>query len=105
MKINGWQRIGILVSVIWMVGAYFYTMDRVQTDDIQMAANVDEACIAAKQQEQKVCDNEMYAEVIRALPREREEAAIVALVPVPLSWSFVYLTLFLLRWIKRGFAI
>ena len=44
MKINGWQRIGILVSVIWMVGAYFYTMDRVQTDDIQMAANVDEAC-------------------------------------------------------------
>ena len=32
------------------------------------------------------------------------EAAVVAFVPVPLGWGFAYLVLFLVRWVKRGFA-
>jgi hypothetical protein len=38
-------------------------------------------------------------------PYERMDAAIVAFVPVPLGWGFVYLVLFLVRWVKNGFLL
>jgi hypothetical protein len=38
-----------------------------------------------------------------ALTNAREEAALVAFVPVPLGWGFAYLLFFLVRWVKRGF--
>ena len=43
-----------------------------------------------------------YAE--RALKREWIRAGVVAIVPVPFAWGFVYLILFLVRWVKRGFT-
>lgn len=37
MKINGWQRIGIVASVIWIVGAGLYTLERLSDEDIKTA--------------------------------------------------------------------
>jgi hypothetical protein len=103
-KLNGWQRIGILASIIWIIGAFFHTFDRAEARDIQMAIAIDEACIVARPAEQQKCDDDEHAQVMRDLPGERAESAIVALVPVPLAWGFCYLAVFLVRWIKRGFG-
>ena len=69
-----------------------------------MAIAIEEACVGARRAPQQKCDAEMNAQVMRDLPGEREESAIVALVPIPLAWGFCYLALFLVRWIKRGFV-
>jgi len=105
-KLNGWQRIGILASVIWMLGAYVYTFSSTQNDDIKMNVLVDESCLAARPPgaSMKPCDDAMHAQVMRDLPGERKWAAVVALVPIPFAWGFCYLAVFLVRWIKRGFA-
>jgi hypothetical protein len=103
VKLNGWRRIGIVASVVWMVGAYFSTLDRKSAIDTEMAVLVDEACIAARPQNQPVCDDRMRADITRAIPTERQDAAFVALVPIPTAWGFVYVFIFLVRWVRRSF--
>jgi hypothetical protein len=105
-KLNGWQRIGILASVIWMLGAYLYTFSHEENEDIKINVIVEQACVDARPAgtPMKPCDDAMYAQINRDIPGERQWAAIVALVPIPLAWGFCYLAVFLVRWIKRGFA-
>jgi|GEM_PF-4925108 len=35
-RLNGWQRIGIILSVLWMVGGWFWTRDMV-VDELSKA--------------------------------------------------------------------
>ena len=37
MKINGWQRIGIIASAVWVVGAGLYSLGRLSDEDIKTA--------------------------------------------------------------------
>lgn len=66
MKINGWQRIGIIASVGWVLFAVFKFLPIWSKDDLPAIA-------------------------------------IVVFVPIPLAWGAVYLVLFLIRWVRRGF--
>jgi hypothetical protein len=50
------------------------------------------------------CNDEADDSLALAITHARFEKAFVALVPVPLAWGFVYLVLFLVRWVKRGFV-
>ncbi len=106
VKLNGWKRIGIIASVLWSlgVGAYIYnyvmdywlTVQRVQCMEECPAkgGNVAE-CYAACQK-----PNAEY------LPSDRRAAlttsGLIVFISVPLGWGFVYLILFLVRWVKRG---
>ena len=104
MKINGWQRLGIIASVTWALGAYFYTFNHEQQAGIELSVALDSGCREAHPEQGKQCDEKMYANVIRNLPAEREDAAIVAFAPIPFAWGFAYLAVFLFRWVRRGFA-
>jgi hypothetical protein len=107
MKINGWQRIGIVASVAWMIGAYICTFNAEEKANAKHASMIIDNCIDAHKG-QETGDNECLKQGedygIKAFPEERNEAALVASVPVPLGWGFLYLVLFLVRWIKRGFV-
>lgn len=66
MKINGWQRIGIIASVGWVLFASWKFLPIQSTNDLPLIA-------------------------------------IVVFVPIPLAWGAIYLVLFLIRWVYRGF--
>ena len=101
---NGWKRIGIIASVVWMLGSFLFVLEQQEKEATAMAIIVDEACISANPSQQKPCDAAMSADVTRAIPEARKSAAFVALVPIPLAWGFMYLIIFLVRWVRRGFA-
>jgi hypothetical protein len=103
MKLNGWKRLGILASIIWIIVAFFHTFQVAEDRDIEVAVAIARSCEAVPHADSKKCTNEMYASGARTLPFEREEAAIIALVPVPLAWFGVYLIIFLVKWVRRGF--
>ena len=67
---SGWKTIGIIVSVLWILGAsiYFY---KAIADDSRTAAIIG--------------------------------SAIFTFVSLALGWGFVYLVVFLVAWVKRGF--
>jgi hypothetical protein len=46
------------------------------------------------------CEKIRNATIAERLPGGRILAAIVAFVPVPLGWGFIFLVLFLVRWIS-----
>lgn len=106
MKLNGWKRIGIVTSVVWILGAGLYTYEAVSESDIKAAVSAALACenyIASGVTTLEECDKRKTDYLAETFPDEWREAAIVAFVPVPLGWGFVYLVLSLMRWIQRGF--
>ena len=128
MKLNGWKRIGIIASVIWILGAGAYTYD---SEIDQASLPISKAYLscdsAAKALPRKApdfipdpgtvpmppgavpadsrdCHKQAEDSLTLAVKNARLDASLVALVPVPLGWGITYLVLFLVRWVKRGFT-
>ena len=107
MKLNGWQRIGIVASVAWAIGAYVHTFDTEYSAALGIYNMIYDDCV--KDSSGQVggsdhCKQTLTASLDESYVGSREAAALFAVVPIPLGWGFVYLVLFLVRWIKRGFS-
>jgi hypothetical protein len=111
-KLNGWKRIGIIVSVLWIPCAWVHTFDSATGRASASVASAQAACdgsLAGKTGDAwtkgfNECDRQADESLALALTNARQEAALIALAPVPLGWGFAYLVLFLVQWVKRGFA-
>jgi hypothetical protein len=79
-QLRGWKRIGIIASVVWILGAGSFTACAVLIPNFHRAGSL----------------TSTVAQVIFA--------EFVVLVPVPLGWGFASLILFLVYWVKRGFS-
>jgi hypothetical protein len=113
MKVNGWKRIGIIASVVWILGAGRHVYD----SEIDSASRVIAATHVACDGDLAIKDGDAYTagfdecnkraddSLALALRNARLEAALVGFVPVPLGWGFTYLVIFLVRWVKRGFMV
>jgi hypothetical protein len=106
LKLNGWQRIGIIASVLWVICGFFYTFSVEEKSLGQLNADIHAPCFESAHDDAawKVCEDAMMKQAMSDLHFERTLATVVAFVPIPLAWGFVYLVLFLVRWIRRGFA-
>ena len=134
MKISGWNRIGIVASVLWILAAGIYTFNAERNAELTLAANAADYAAAKVQQfplppgataVDPYAEFGGHADTIPPPPAgytvvpsgalfaaetspishsdARITAALVAFVPVMLSWAFCYLIVFLTGWIKRGF--
>lgn len=108
-SLNGWQRIGIVLSIIWFFGAGI----------TQRVSDVNEAEFHADLSS-KIC----YDSYRHSLPgTELEEcnrkyqdsydiwingswgnSIFMAIVPIPIFWGIIILLIRVYRWIKKGFA-
>src|SRR5271167_3632413 len=112
MKLNGWKRIGIIASVLWILGAGVHTYDSEIDRASALIVSNHVACdsdLAGKTGDDYTkgfneCNKHADDSLALALTNARLEAALVAFVAMPLGWGFTYLVLFLVRWVKRGFS-
>jgi hypothetical protein len=96
-QLNGWQRIGIVLSVVWLlVGALWGWMwwiapyrDCVESAQSAASVKILEFC---ERHHRWVFDDAW-------LP-----ALLVAVVPIPIAWLIVYIVIWLVRWIRLGFT-
>ena len=104
-QINGWKRIGIVASVVWIVGAYLYAYNSMDNTDSGLAQVEIQVCLDAHNGNE-VGDNECLKRgedyAVKMLPSERAWALLPAFVPVPFGWGLVYLVLFLIRWLREA---
>jgi hypothetical protein len=120
-RLNGWQRIGVVLSVVWaLCGAYWGEEFGLHQGD--WTGPVYGSCMDSAQK--KTWDEhynrpnwEQYEKDIAACEQSRERdwkasvqyhryyAEICALVPVPLGWGVVYGLIALVKWIRRGFKV
>ena len=114
-KLNGWKRLGIIASFVWMfvgVGYSLQNNDRFNASAIQEAVRIELQCendsgtdFAAR--EACIQRSDEFVAMLSspaAMTAMREDAAFWAFAPLPFAWGFVFMVFGLGRWVKRGFA-
>lgn len=104
VKLNGWKRLGVIASVVWILIAGICTFVVVGNSIIETASGFTLRCEEVPNSSLAECDKLSTDYLAKTTNEPWIEAALVAFVPVPLGWGFTYLVLFLVRWVKRGFA-
>jgi hypothetical protein len=92
-RLNGWQRIGIVLSVLWVpLGALLGLMAAVAPYRV---------CIRNPLNEMAWCDL-VYRNTF-TIEHLGSAAAFFALMPIPVGWLLTYATIWAVRWVWRGF--
>lgn len=113
-RLNGWQRIGVIASIVWILAGWLYTYNSEFEKTSKQITTAYLACRELAPDAQKGatahedwlsrCWKETDESWASARHYARIDAALVAFVPVPLGWGFAYLALVLVRWVRRGFV-
>jgi len=102
MKLNRWQRTGIVISVCWMLGAGIYArMEEIHTAQEIAGASYGQ-CIYSHPSTMDYC-SEKFSQDFKLLSKPYWfEVAWLALVPVLLGWGISFLFIRIYRWVKAG---
>ncbi|HXW26275.1 MAG TPA: hypothetical protein VEK73_16140 [Xanthobacteraceae bacterium] len=125
IKLNGWQRIGIIASIIWAFGAGIYT-HKADVERANFFANFAyKVCAYSKEVAHETdlssCDQERKANIIAWMKGSDENVAFAALAPIPLGWFAAFILLYVgraqvigfravvpwatLNWAKKSFVV
>ena len=107
MRLNGWQRVGIVVSIVWAIGAAIYQRNA-DLENAQFAANLTyRVCTENKTLKQdfdfKSCLREVEKTSAIWLDGSWSNVAFISLAPIPLGWLVVYMLIRIYQWVKAGF--
>jgi hypothetical protein len=113
-RLNGWQRIGIILSVLWVVGGGLLVRGAVKDEEynndwqesmVAQLSAADQAAVRARDLS-KVSDgglDVMYAAATSVDSRINSRTAIWTFGPLLLVWLLVYVVIWLTRWVRAGF--
>ena len=117
IKLNGWQRIGVVLSVIWLVGFYWYLWDREEKKAHTELQRVEENCLSylspeeQKEEIKRLSSNYLrcFNEGFKVYEEKLQNVSKVSLIAIDggslvLWWIVVRLLLSVYRWIERGFV-
>jgi hypothetical protein len=114
MRLNGWQRIGIVASVIWAIGGGFWG-NHIGLEPGEVVARVNRDCwmstfknpddTTTNDVRRASCELDFYRDFPEAIKYHWYVAAGVALIPIPLGWLAAWGLVGLVRWIRRGFDL
>jgi hypothetical protein len=102
---NGWVRIGIVASVIWMIigamigGALFQK----EVDEATHWTRWRDECLVTNS-DRLDCNQIFNERLARALEIRRISRVIVALAPIPFAWLSILAIVAVVRWVRAGFS-
>lgn len=107
-RLGGWTRLGIVATIFWIVGAWTY----VTSTNLEKARNWAELevrlCMRAEEARRIKtgvdCWKRWRPAYEMMMESNKVEAPAVALVPVPIIWFVVWLSICVGRWVRAGFA-
>ena len=101
-RLNGWQRIGIILSVIWLVVGPIVALktlyDPIYAEFLRCFELMGGSPGGGIHCEQIRDEALAYADT-----QKTSKILIVALAPIPIVWLLIYGVIGLVRWIRRGF--
>jgi len=105
MRIGMWQRLGIVFSVLWFLGAGLRIFNVEDNKARAIAALSAELCRDRQARGRDLSENcsEAFSDDIRAVGSGPiTEAAIVAITPIPTAWLLAFVVVWTTRWVWRG---
>jgi|GraSoiStandDraft_47_1057283.scaffolds.fasta_scaffold277881_2 hypothetical protein len=113
MRLNGWQRIGLVTSIVWFIAGGLWG-NKIALDEAGARTSLQlDACVAENkrrhgeygphEQVWTPCWDQFGANFMRNAEGHWMFAALFALVPLPIAWLLAYALVRLVRWIRAGF--
>jgi hypothetical protein len=107
VHLGGWQRTGIVASVLWVIVAGVAARDA----DLRRASNWYDLSYRTCTRNEPARSNYDFSDCERKatqtydvfLEHSWADAALIAFGPIPLFWLLAYLVVGIWRWVKRGF--
>jgi hypothetical protein len=107
MKLNGWQRIGVVLSIVWVVGAAIYQRNVAVERAANFAASTYEICSDIEQRKPESDSNRCIQESAQTRARwlygNWNDVIFSAFAPMLLAWPAIYLLIRVWRWVRAGF--
>ncbi len=102
MRLNGWQRIGLVLSVLWALGAAIHERNK-QVDAAHELFQSQYRMCLEQADAAKNCDN-VSLQVAMDATAYWPDVAFYAFGPVMAGWLVVLITLRTFRWVSVGFS-
>ena len=108
-SLNGWQRLGVVLSVLW----FFFAGFSQRTDDLdkayEFARSSSRICYelhrdAINSGNSDVCRDEFSSNYKIMLDGSWEKSFAIAIIPIPIFWGIVILFIKTYRWVRKGFG-
>jgi hypothetical protein len=114
-RLNGWQRTGIALSVVWAIGSWIWITSKnveLQNDPIyDPAVLMDQVCVQQPNADVEACNRRLAEDLTEEAPlkealkaEDARHAIVSALVPIPIGWLLACGIIACVRWIRRGFS-
>lgn len=106
-RLGFWHRLGIVLSIVWIVGASYYHHKAYRGEGREIADLNFESCMEAKiaaQDYTRVCGETYLKEIREFGAYNPTELAIRVITPLIAAWIVAYLVYFAGRWVWRGRA-
>lgn len=102
-KLNGWQRIGVILSILWMLGAAIQTRNEQIEHARKMLDLNSTLCASMTHLECLSISNSKYTADLAVDAFKLMEILIYALAPMLFGWLFAWLAIVVYRWVRVGF--
>jgi hypothetical protein len=104
-RLNGRQRTGIVLSVVWAVVGGYWGMKVGVYDPISAESDsCDRLRMKQTYSEMLACDQQLNEKIVTTYNNRWYVAEISGLLPIPFAWIIAYALIGLVRWIRRGFS-
>lgn len=104
MRLNGWQRIGVIASIVWMI---FAVINHLSNHDKLVSAIYSSEANACTVENMTLCMEDAYkqrSENWLYSDADKFDMAVGVFFPLLLAWASAYLSIFLARWVRSGFS-
>jgi hypothetical protein len=102
-RLNGWQRIGIVLSTLWLPVGWIWG-NKIGMSQGDYLIDAYSLCVNTMTvQEMRDCKLTFDQNYPLAIQYHWWYTVTLALVPIISAWPFAYLVRFIVRWIRRGF--
>ena len=103
IQLNGWQRIGVVVSIVWFfVGGFWGNSIGIHQGD--SATALLKLCLKYDPDHWDRCNGQFSHDYPIAIQGHWWLALIIAIVPIILGWLLTYAIIRIVKWIRRGFS-
>lgn len=106
-RLNGWQRLGVIVSVIWLPIGFLWGNSlfiQVQTDGperVMMSCNKINSALGKPLEE---CYKQFHSAYAASIAGHWWAGVVAAILPLLLAWGLAWVGLCLGRWVHAGFT-
>jgi hypothetical protein len=103
MRLNGWLRVGIVASVLWVLIGDFFIHGRI-IDELGAPVIAElKSCAEADGSDWQACRAAYNRDYPGAMTGHRQYAGIITAIPWALFWVLAFICYVTIRWVRRCF--